>query len=120
MGLLQGAGTLPGVSRSGITLFGAGAVSLDRESGARFAFLMSVPAILGALVLDIPQVIEAGSIGVGWLEMLAGFIASAAAGYFSIKWLLRVITGKSLRGFAFYTLLLGLVLLLARIIWGWG
>lgn len=120
MGLFQGAGTLPGVSRSGITLFGAGAVSLDRESGARFAFLMSVPAILGALVLDIPQVIEAGSIGVGWLEMLAGFIASAAAGYFSIKWLLRVITGKSLRGFALYTLLLGLALLLARIIWGWG
>lgn len=118
MGLFQGAGTLPGVSRSGITLFGAGAASLSRESGARFVFLMSIPAILGALVLDIPDVIQAGSIGVSWAEMAAGFISSAVSGYFAIKWLLKIITGKSLRGFAYYTLGLGVFLLVGRLMWG--
>ncbi len=120
MGLFQGAGTLPGVSRSGITLFGARAASLERESGARFVFLMSIPAILGALVLDLPEVIQAGSIGVGWAEMAAGFIASAVSGYLAIKWLLRIVTSGSLKGFAWYTLCLGLLLLAGRFIWSWG
>lgn len=118
MGLFQGAGTLPGVSRSGITMFGAGVASLDRKSGARFVFLMSIPAILGALVLDIPDVIKAGSMEIGWLEMTAGFASSAIAGYFAIKWLLHIITGKSLRGFAYYTLGLGVFLLMGKIILG--
>ena len=58
---------------------------------------MSIPAILGALVLDLPEVIQAGSIGVGWAEMAAGFIASAVSGYLAIKWLLRIVTSEALR-----------------------
>ncbi len=120
MGLFQGAGTLPGVSRSGITLFGARAASLERESGARFVFLMSIPAILGALVLDLPEVIQAGSIGVGWAEMAAGFIASAVSGYLAIKWLLRIVTPEALRALRGIRCVWACFLLAGRFIWSWG
>lgn len=119
MGLFQGGGTLPGVSRSGITLLGGAASSLDRQSGARFAFLMSIPAILGAVVMDLPEVIKTGNIGVSVPEMAAGLAASAVSGYFSVKWLLKLITGRSLKPFAYYTLCLGLLLLAGRLFWGW-
>lgn len=111
MGCAQGLGTLPGVSRSGSTIAGGSVTGLTRNALARFSFLMSIPAILGALVLDIKDLnfsaIASGELGVSWLTIIVGMVFSAAVGYVAVKWLLKLITTKSLRPFAYYTFALG-------------
>ena len=74
---------------------------------------MSIPAILGALVLDIKDVdfaaISAGSAGVSWPCIIIGTIVAGISGYFAVKWLLNLITKRSMRPFAYYTFVLGVL-----------
>ena len=113
MGVAQGFGTLPGISRSGSTIVGGSFGGLSRDALARFSFLMSIPAILGALVLDIKDVdfaaISAGSAGVSWPCIIIGTIVAGVSGYFAVKWLLKLITKRSMRPFAYYTFVLGVL-----------
>ena len=118
IGALQAVAIMPGVSRSGATLAGALSRRLDRDFAARFSFLLSIPAILGALVLQIkdlaaqaPQEVPAG---IGPLPLAAGALSAALVGFFSIRIMLKVVREKSLLGFALYTALLGVFLLVDR------
>lgn len=109
-GILQGAAIIPGVSRSGLTLSGALSRGLERDFAARFSFLLSIPAILGALVLQIREFGGAGNGGgIGPGALIAGTAAAAVVGFFSIKFMLRLVRERSLWGFAVYTALLGLL-----------
>ncbi len=93
MGLAQALAILPGVSRSGITIVAALFLGLSRREAARFSFLLSIPVIGGALLMDFPQaraLLEAGA-GPG---MIAGVIAAAASGYVA----LRLVIGKVVKG----------------------
>ncbi len=111
MGTAQGFGTLPGISRSGSTIAGGSVTGLTRNALARFSFLMSIPAIIGALLLDVKKVdfsaIANGEMGISWLSIIVGMLFAAAVGYVAVKWLLKLITTKSLRPFAYYTFILG-------------
>lgn len=109
VGLMQGIAILPGVSRSGSTIAGARFFGLNKEDAAEFSFLLSIPAILGSLVLQIPDVVEEGLQGLNWGPILLGMAAAALSGYFAIRWMLRLIREKSLMGFAAYVGLLGLL-----------
>jgi undecaprenyl-diphosphatase len=106
IGGLQGIAIVPGVSRSGLTLSGALSRGLERDFAARFSFLLSIPAILGALVFQLKDLGE-GSGGPGALPLLAGTAAAAAVGFFSVKFMLKLVRERSLWGFAVYTALLG-------------
>jgi undecaprenyl-diphosphatase len=115
VGVLQAVAIMPGVSRSGSTLSGALSRRLDRDFAARFSFLLSIPAILGALVLqlkDLPVSIEAA--GVGIAPLVAGALAAAIVGFFSIRIMLKIVREKSLLGFAVYTAILGALVLVDR------
>jgi undecaprenyl-diphosphatase len=121
IGLFQGAAIVPGISRSGSTLTGALGRRLDRDFAARFSFLLSIPAILGALVLQLKDLAGgtgaggaagAGTGGIGPAALLAGTLAAAAVGFFSIRLMLRIVREKSLLGFALYTGILGLAVLI--------
>jgi len=103
VGLAQGIGVLPGISRSGITIAACLACGLQREKAGEFAFLLAVPAILGALLLKLR---ELGSLEaqVHPLALAAGFLASFALGLASLLLLLRVIRRGRLAFFALYLL----------------
>ncbi|MDL2229604.1 undecaprenyl-diphosphate phosphatase [Treponema sp. OttesenSCG-928-L16] len=119
MGILQGAAIMPGVSRSGFTLSGALSRKIERGFAARFSFLMSIPAILGALVLQLKDIIFETSpqtAGIGAAPIIAGTAVSAAVGFFAVRFMLKIVREKSLIGFAVYVAVLGVLVLMDQYI----
>ncbi len=113
-------GTIPGLSRSGSTISGGVASGLSRKRAADFAFLMSIPAILGSAVLDLKDVLFDGAGGsIELLPTVVGVIAAAAFGLIAIKGFLALIRKVSMNVFAAYTFLLGTVLLLNKYVFHW-
>ncbi|MBQ6331425.1 MAG: undecaprenyl-diphosphate phosphatase [Clostridia bacterium] len=119
IGGMQAIGVLPGVSRSGSTIAGALGMRIDRKSAANFSFLLSIPAILGGLVLELYKLVkEPDSINltVGMAAAwILGMLVAAISGYFAVRFMIRLITKKGLLGFAIYTGALGLVVLILQL-----
>jgi len=118
IGIFQAIAIPPGISRSGVTISGALSRRLDRDFAARFSFLLSIPAILGALVLNLKDLAKnsgaaAGSIGA---EIIAGTITAAIVGFFAIRLMLKIVRERSLFGFAIYTAALGVLILIDQFV----
>jgi undecaprenyl-diphosphatase len=112
IGVCQAIAIIPGVSRSGLTLSGALSRRLNRDFAARFSFLLSIPAILGALVLQLKDLVRGEIIlNIGIKPIIAGTLAAAVTGFFAIKFMLKFVKTRSLRGFAFYVAILGILVL---------
>jgi undecaprenyl-diphosphatase len=116
IGIMQAIAIVPGVSRSGATLSGALSRRLNRDFAARFSFLLSIPAILGAAVLQLKDVVKSGEIaagsgGIGIAAMIAGTVSAAVVGFFAVRLMLKIVREKSLWGFAIYTAMLGVLVL---------
>ena len=121
IGLMQAIAIIPGISRSGATITGALSRKLDRDFAARFSFLLSIPAILGAVVLhtkdlfkDVPA--ETAGENIGVTAVIAGTVTAAVVGFFAIKFMLKIIREKSLYGFAVYTAVLGVLVLIDQFV----
>lgn len=110
VGILQGAAIAPGLSRSGLTVAGGLLTGLGHRSAANFSFLLSVPAVLGAVILDLPAVLGDGA-GASFPVLFWGSLAAAVSGYLAIKFFLRMIAAGQLIFFAFYCWLVGLLAL---------
>ncbi|MEE4243428.1 MAG: undecaprenyl-diphosphate phosphatase, partial [Desulfopila sp.] len=108
IGCAQAMAILPGISRSGATIFTGMALGINREIAARFAFIMSIPAILGAIVLHLPDLIRTPPSTGSIANIAAGTLASAVAGYFAIVLLLGVVRKNRLEWFGYYCLLLSI------------
>lgn len=115
IGIFQGVALLPGVSRSGSTIAGSLLSGLDRNFAARFSFLMSIPAILGAVVLEGKDVISGGLNNVQWTPIAIGVAVAAVTGILSIKLMLRIIKKASLKGFSIYLFIIGLLVLVDQL-----
>jgi undecaprenyl-diphosphatase len=102
IGLAQAAALVPGVSRSGATITLGLFLGLRREEAARFSFLMSVPIIAGAGVLQMTEVVSEGMGANDALLFVIGFVTSAVVGYLAIRFFLRFVVNHSLRAFAYY------------------
>jgi undecaprenyl-diphosphatase len=124
IGALQGIAVIPGVSRSGFTLSGALSRHLERNLAARFSFLLSIPAILGGLLVQVKDLIEISGFqsvnpeasrgligGISIPALAAGTLAAAVVGFGSVMLMLRIVRERSLVGFGVYTAALGLVIL---------
>ncbi|MGH2957046.1 MAG: undecaprenyl-diphosphatase UppP [Solirubrobacterales bacterium] len=111
MGVAQAAALAPGVSRSGVTISAARYLGLDRDSAARFAFLLLVPAVAGATVLKgigaATEGLPDGVVG----PMIVGTIASAASSYAAIAFMLSYVRRHSYGAFVIYRVLAGLFVL---------
>ncbi len=106
IGCAQAMAILPGLSRSGSTIFTGMLLGVNRETVARFSFIMSIPAILGAAVLQFGDLLD-NPPGAASLQLIAaGTVASAISGYFAIILLLAVIRKNKLQYFGYYCLLL--------------
>lgn len=110
IGVAQGAAIAPGVSRSGATIAAGMGAGLDRESAARFSFLMSVPVILAATARSALDV-TAGAPFPDPIVALAGFVTAALVGYLAIAVLLAYLKVGSLYVFAAYTAFVGTTVL---------
>jgi undecaprenyl-diphosphatase len=112
IGVAQGAALIPGLSRSGLTIATALMLGVRREKAFKFSFLLSVPAVLGALGLTLyEQHTMLTLVGVGWTEILLGIVVSMVVSYFALKFLWKAIAGRKFYLFAFYCWLIGVALL---------
>ncbi len=106
VGLAQAFAIIPGISRSGSTIFTATALGVDRREAAEFSFLLSIPAIAGA---SIYQIVKYGGKGdLPFFIYLAGFISAFIFGLIAINLAIRFLTEKRFKLFAFYCLALGI------------
>ena len=123
VGIMQAVAIVPGISRSGATITGALTLKFNRDFAARFSFLLSIPAILGALVLHTKELISGGNgqalegaESAGAAAVIAGTITAAIVGFFAIRFMLKIIREKSLYGFAIYTGILGVLVLIDQFV----
>ncbi|TVQ26350.1 MAG: undecaprenyl-diphosphate phosphatase [Spirochaetaceae bacterium] len=107
VGTMQGISVIPGVSRSGSTIFAALASGISREKAGEFSFLLSIPAILGALVLEMRHFGDLGMV-VSPASLALGFLASLVFGFLSLSLLVRLIRGGKLWLFSLYLIPLGI------------
>ena len=113
VGIMQGIAICPAISRSGMTISGALARNLNRNSAARFSFLLSIPAILGAMTLTIKDIVSGADQGlsqIGFLPTAIGFIFAAVSGFLAIKFMIRIINKGKLKYFSIYVFILGFLL----------
>lgn len=112
IGLFQALALMPGVSRSGITITAALILGYRREDAAEFSFLLSVPAIAGAFVFGLKDLLGAGITPAETLTVISGFAAAAASGFFAIKFLMSFIKKSSFLPFVIYRGALGAAILM--------
>lgn len=110
IGAIQGVAVLPGISRSGSTITGASVCGFKKKDAAEFSFLLSIPAILGGLVLELPDLIKEGTGDFSWYGILIAMSFAGVSGYFAVRFMIRLITKKNLWPFAIYTAALGIFL----------
>jgi undecaprenyl-diphosphatase len=113
MGLAQACAILPGLSRSGTTIAAGLVAGLNKEFAAKFSFILSIPAILGATLVQATKI--GSAIDTNFLAMALGFLAATISGYFAIKWLLELIQKRSLDIFAYYCWIIGIVIFMGSI-----
>jgi undecaprenyl-diphosphatase len=106
VGCAQALAIMPGLSRSGSTIFAGMLLGIPRETIARFSFIMSIPAIVGAAVLQMGDFFQNPPTADTAVNLIAGMAMSAVAGYLAIKLLLDVIRKNRLQWFGYYCLIL--------------
>ena len=113
MGVMQAIGMLPGISRSGSTIFGGVAAKLDRETAAKFSFMMSAPAILAGMLSEGKDVLTSGAglSGINLPAVLVGMAVAGVSGYLAIRFMLKLISKISLGWFALYVIALDILVI---------
>lgn len=107
IGVAQGVATLPGISRSGATIATGMMLGFNKQLAIKYSFLMSIPAILGAVVVELggnKNVVFGSANLPGYI---LGTITAAVSGYFAIKFMLKLIKNKSYKGFSIYCIIAG-------------
>ena len=116
MGGAQALALIPGVSRSGATLSMGRFLGYDREAATRFAFLLAIPAVVGAGLFELKEIGDVGKAhpgeaGYGWAPTITATVVSFVVGYAAIAWLLRYVSTKSYTPFVAYRVVLGAAVL---------
>ena len=120
VGVCQAIAMCPGISRSGATMVGGLASKYSRPHAVRFAFLISIPTVLGAFLLELPDAIHAVGSGSGEevsaAALVIGILVAAVSGYAAIKVMIRAVIDKKLIWFSFYTWIAGAALLIYSLV----
>lgn len=111
MGLAQALSLIPGVSRSGSTLTAGLFIGLERATAARFSFLLGIPAITIAGLVELKDALDEGLKDAGLVTLLVGVISAGVFSYISIAWLLRYLQTKNTWIFVWYRLAFGIAIL---------
>ena len=116
VGLAQAAAIAPGISRSGATIAAGLLLGVKRASAARYSFLLSVPAVLGAGVLSLLDLASEGGLAGNWPLLAASSLAAAVSGYLCIRFLLSYLRRGRLYVFAVYVWLFGAASLVVSLV----
>lgn len=111
IGGTQALALIPGISRSGATISAGLMLGIDRVTAARYGFLLGIPALAGAAVLEVPDAIRTG--GVGLPLTLVGTAVSFVVAYLTVAWMLRFVSRHSIRVFVWYRWALAAALIVA-------
>ncbi len=112
VGVAQAISLIPGVSRSGVTISAGLFSGMNREAAARFSFLLSTPAIVGAGILRAKYLFEGGTVDLSMATVVIGVITSALVGWLAIKYLLKYVLTHNYNVFVWYRIAIALVALL--------
>ncbi len=116
IGLFQALAVVPGISRSGSTIAGGLLAGLRRETSATFSFLIAIPAISGAGVLIMKDILEGQSSGRSIVAPLVGALTAFVVGYYALRWLLKLISQRKLHWFAIYCAALGTLVIVWQVV----
>lgn len=109
LGFSQGVATIPGLSRSGTTITAALSRGFEREYAVRYSFIMSIPAVLGAVILEVKDAmaepLSRSEIG----NYIIGMMVAAVIGFFCIKTMIVLVRGKKFTYFAMYCFVIGTI-----------
>jgi undecaprenyl-diphosphatase len=111
IGCFQAIAILPGISRSGATIFGGRLIGLRGVDAVTFSFLLAIPAIAGATVLAVRDLVKEGAGGTEVSLLMIGAVISFATGVVALKWLIRWSTKDRLHWFAFWCFPIGLIVI---------
>ena len=111
IGLAQSLAVIPGVSRSAATIVAGLSLGMSRQSIVEFSFLLAVPTLAAATALDLLKSADTFTAHTAGL-LAIGFVVAGVTAFVAVRWLLRYISTNTFRPFAYYRIVLGLVLLL--------
>lgn len=111
IGIAQSIAVLPGISRSGSTIATALLLGVNRETAARFSFLMVLVPILGVSLLDFKDYLETPALagGISGSALIAGFVAAFVSGLLACTWMIRLVKRGKLIYFALYCIIVGII-----------
>lgn len=109
VGLVQAVATLPGISRSGSTITAGLACGYTRKFTVKYSFIMSIPAVLGAVILEIPDLFKSSISGTDVVNYIVGMVVAGVVGYLCIKFMLYTVKKKNFKGFSIYCMIAGIV-----------
>ncbi|MDD3365583.1 MAG: undecaprenyl-diphosphate phosphatase [Syntrophomonas sp.] len=107
IGLLQGIAIVPGISRSGSTIAGGLLAGLDRTFAARYSFLVSIPVILGAGLVQLKDLSPSELTGISLIPYIVGPLTAAIFGFFAIKIVMKLVSNGRLSIFSYYCWIVG-------------
>lgn len=116
IGIAQGFATLPGLSRSGSTIAACTFCGFDRKFAVKYSFILSIPAILGAAVLELKDISSEAVTGSVVGTYAAGMIAAAIVGYVAIRSMLKIVQNKKMKYFAWYCIAVGVFAIIGQFI----
>ncbi|MFY4776820.1 undecaprenyl-diphosphate phosphatase [Metabacillus sp. RGM 3146] len=113
IGTFQAFAIFPAVSRSGLTIAGALFRNIDKETAAYFSFLLSIPAVFGAILFQMKDLSDSGA-SLGLTPMFLATVSAALFGYAAVKWMIDFVKKHSLKWFAGYVWILGIFILVMQ------
>ncbi len=114
VGIVQGIATLPGISRSGSTITAGLLCGMERSYAVKFSFILSIPAILGAALLELKDFNELTVAGGELVYYAIGTVVAAVVGYACIRWLLVLVRSKKFKFFSIYCFIVGIFAIIAH------
>ncbi|MDG5767873.1 undecaprenyl-diphosphate phosphatase [Balneolales bacterium ANBcel1] len=109
VGVAQAFAIIPGISRSGSTISVSLFSGMSRENAANFSFLMVLPVLAGAMLLEMMEVAETGIETAAVISLFAGFLTSFVSGYIALKYLIILLKREKFHYFAFYCWTVGII-----------
>ncbi|MBR5376103.1 MAG: undecaprenyl-diphosphate phosphatase [Lachnospiraceae bacterium] len=114
IGMAQGVATMPGLSRSGLTITACLACGFKREFAFKYSFIMSIPAILGATILELKDITKAEISGSMILNCVVGMVVAGIVGFVALKLMIGIVKNKKYIFFSIYCFVAGLVAIIAN------
>ena len=112
IGVAQGLAVLPGISRSGSTISACLGLRFDRNFAVKYSFIASMPAIIGANLLELRHLGDALASGDNFLYYIIGMVVAGVVGYICIRVMMYVVSEKKFNYFAYYCAIVGVISLI--------